>query len=100
MSTVTVTEPHSLGVDAAKKALSTFESDIAKYGMKLVWSGSNAELKGTGASGDVKVTATSVTVVVKLGMLAKAAGVKPDMLQGSIQKRLKSALSGGSTGTA
>jgi putative polyhydroxyalkanoate system protein len=89
-----VTQSHSLGVEAAKKALSQFEQDVAKYGMKLVWSGPNAEIKGTGASGDVKVTATSVTVVVKLGMMAKVAGVKADLLEKSIEKRLKSALAG------
>ena len=35
MSTLTVTQAHTLGVEAAKKALSTFEQDISKYGMKL-----------------------------------------------------------------
>lgn len=92
MSTLTVTQAHTLGVEAAKKALSTFEQDISKYGMKLEWKGSNAELKGTGASGDVKVTDKSVTVVVKLGLLAKAAGVKADLLEKSIAKRLAGAL--------
>ena len=94
VSTVTVTQSHTLGVDAAKKALAQFEGDISKYGMKLVWNGASAEIKGTGASGDVKVTDNKVTVNVKLGLLAKAAGVKPDMLEKSIQKRLTAALSG------
>jgi putative polyhydroxyalkanoate system protein len=94
LSTVTVTQAHALGVDAAKKALQQFESDIAKYNMKLVWSGSGAEIKGTGASGDVRVTASSVTVSVKLGMLAKVAGVDPQKLEQSIAKRLKAALEG------
>jgi hypothetical protein len=40
------------------------------------------------------VTASNVTVIVKLGMLAKAAGVKPEKLQDSIQRRLKAALIG------
>lgn len=94
MSTVKVTESHSLSIDDAKKSLEAFEGDISKYGMKLHWSGANAELKGTGASGDVKVTDSSVTVTVKLGMMAKMAGVKPDLLEKSIAKRLKSALGG------
>ena len=94
MSTVKVTESHSLSIDDAKKSLAAFEGDISKYGMKLNWNGANAELKGTGASGDVKVTDSSVTVTVKLGMMAKMAGVKPDLLEKSIAKRLKSALSG------
>ena len=92
MSTVTVTESHALSVDDAKKALADFEGDLSKYGMKLDWNGPNATLKGTGASGDVRVTNNDVTVVVKLGMMAKMAGVKPDLLEKSIQKRLRSAL--------
>jgi putative polyhydroxyalkanoate system protein len=92
VSTLTVIQAHALGIEAAKKALAQFEADISKYGMKLIWSGASGELKGTGASGDVKVTETSVTVNVKLGMMAKIAGVDPDKLKGSIEKRLKSAL--------
>lgn len=94
MSTVTVNERHELGIEGAKKALSQFEGDIAKYGIKIVWAGAQAELKGTGASGDVKVTENSVTVVVKLGLVAKMAGVQPEKLQASIEKRLRSALTG------
>ena len=94
MSTVTVTEPHERSVEDAKKALETFEGDLSKYGMKLDWNGPTANLKGTGASGDVRVTDHDVTVVVKLGMMAKMAGVKPDLLEKSIQKRLRSALAG------
>ncbi len=94
MSTITVTESHALSIDDAKKSLASFEGDLSKYGMKLEWSGAKAALKGTGASGDVNVTSDKVTVVVKLGMMAKMAGVKPDLLEKSIQKRLRSALSG------
>lgn len=97
MSTVVVKERHTLPVDQVKGRLGAFESDIAKYGLKLVWSGNNAELKGTGASGDVKVTASDVTVTVKLGMMAKVAGVKPELLEKSIEKRLKAALSDSAT---
>lgn len=92
MSTINVRQAHKLPIDEAKKALGGFESDLAQKGVKLVWSGANAEIKGTGVSGGVKVTGTEVTVEVKLGMLAKAAGVKADLLQKSIEKRLQSAL--------
>lgn len=92
MSTVQVDQPHTLGSETAKKKLDGFAEDIKKYGMSLVWSGDSAELKGIGASGSVKVTPTNVSVVVKLGMMAKAAGVKPEKLQESIGKRLKAAL--------
>lgn len=92
MSEVRVEEAHSLQVEVAKQKLGTFADDLKKYGMALAWKGNEAELKGTGASGSVKVSATAVTVVVKLGMLAKAAGVNPDKLKESISKRLKAAL--------
>ena len=92
MSTVVVTENHSLSADEARSRLAAFEEEIAKYGMKAHWSGNSADLKGTGASGDVKVTDSAVTITVKLGMVAKLAGVKPDKLEASLQKRLKAAL--------
>lgn len=91
MSTIQVTQKHALSVEDAKKALSAFEQDLKKYMVKLVWSGANAEIKGTGVSGDVRVTPSDVTVSLKLGMLAKAAGVKADLLEKSITKRLQAA---------
>jgi len=92
LSNVQVDQPHNLGVEGAKKKLEGFAEDLKKYGMTLAWKGDEADLKGIGASGSVKVTESSVAVVVKLGMMAKAAGVKPDKLQDSIAKRLKNAL--------
>lgn len=94
MSTIRVEENHGLSVDDAKRALESFGEDIAKWGMKLHWNGTNADIKGTGASGDVKVSASSVVVTVKLGLIAKAAGVKADRLEKSITRRLKTALTG------
>ena len=95
MSSVHVEQPHSMSADEAKKALESFATEIAKYGMKLDWSGNNAKLKGTGASGEVAVHADKVTVTVKLGMIARAAGVKADKLEASIARRLANALSTG-----
>lgn len=92
MSTVQVTQAHALGAATAKEKLAPFEQDIKKYGLSLAWKGTHAELKGTGASGDVKVTDSTVTVTVKLGLIAKAAGVDASKLEASIQKRLKAAL--------
>ena len=94
MSTVVVSEQHSLSPDDAKSRLAAFEAEIAKYGMKVHWSGHNADLKGTGASGDVSVTDSNVTITVKLGMVAKMAGVKADKLEASLKKRLQAALNG------
>ncbi|MBI4819120.1 MAG: polyhydroxyalkanoic acid system family protein [Deltaproteobacteria bacterium] len=92
MSTVEVVEPHALPVDQAKAALGGFADDIKKYGMKLEWHGAKADLKGVGASGSVDVTSSAVKVVIKLGLVAKAAGVDAGKLEASIRKRLKAAL--------
>ncbi len=93
MSDVRVEKNHQLSIEAAKKALEPFGAELeSKYGLKLAWNGPRADLKGTGASGSVEVTASKVVVTVKLGMLAKAAGVKADKVQASIDKRLDAAL--------
>ena len=89
MSTVQVEHSHTMSVADAKKALGAFEEHVrSKYGTKINWSGNQAELKGPGVSGSIVVTEAKATITLKLGMLAKAAGVKPDLLRESIQKRL------------
>ena len=92
MSSILVRQAHTLGPDRAKIALGDFEQDLAKRGAKLVWQGSRAEVKGPGVSGHVEVSDAEVEVTLKLGMLAKAAGVKADKLEASIAKRLAAAL--------
>jgi putative polyhydroxyalkanoate system protein len=92
VSTVEVEQAHSLSIEEAKNALSFFENYVAKYGTKILWSGHNAELKGPGVSGRIVLTESMAKVSIKLGMLAKAAGVKPDLLQESIRKRMAKAL--------
>lgn len=70
-----------------------FEDMLTKYGVKARWKGNQAELKGLGVSGRIEVSTADVQVVLKLGMMAKAAGVDVARLQTSVQKRLASALS-------
>ena len=81
MSKVSVNAPHSLDQDSAKSKVSVFEDMVSKFGVKVVWSGYNAEIKGMGISGDISVSTSDVTVNLKLGMMAKAAGVKADKLE-------------------
>ena len=94
MSDVRVTESHSLSTDEAIGRIKSFEEMLTKYGVKTVWKGNQAELKGTGVSGNINVSDSAVDVVVKLGFLAKAAGVKPEKLESSIRRRLGEALGG------
>ncbi len=98
MSTVRVNHPHGLGVEGAKRALAPFEADLSRYGLKLAWRGNVAEVKGAAASGDVRVTDSEVAIEVKLGMMAKMAGIDAARLTQSIEKRLKAALEGGAVG--
>ena len=95
MSKISIRESHDLDKDTAKSKVSVFEDMVSKYGVKVVWSGFNAEIKGLGISGDIVVTDTDVTVTLKLGMMAKAAGVKAEKLEPSIRKRLVAALGDG-----
>ncbi len=92
MADVKVIKAHSLSSAEAQQRMQSFEEMLTKYGVKSKWKGNHADLKGVGVTGSIDVSDQDVTVVVKLGMLAKAAGVDADRLGKSIDKRLSSAL--------
>lgn len=94
MSDVIVEQKHTLSVEQAKAKIADFEQMMSKYGVKAEWKGPSATLKGPGVSGGIDVTTSNVKVVVKLGLMAKAVGVDPVKLKGSIEKRLKAAFEG------
>ncbi|MDH3202136.1 MAG: polyhydroxyalkanoic acid system family protein [Myxococcales bacterium] len=94
MADVRVTQPHSLSPDDAKRRMAGFEEMMKKYGVSARWSGDHADLKGTGVKGSIDVRASDVRVELKLGMLAKAAGIDPARLEKSISRRLKEAFAG------
>jgi len=91
MSTIRVQERHDLTPTDARERLGDFEQTLAKWGVKLVWRGDKATIKGTGVSGDVVVSSSAVDVKVKLGLIAKAAGVDGERLKSSLQRRLTAA---------
>ena len=92
MATVTVSQPHSLSTEEAKSRLGDLEEMLRKYGVTLDWSGDSASFKSIGVSGGLDVRPSTVDVRVKLGMMAKAAGVDAQRLEQSIRKRLGAAL--------
>lgn len=92
MADILVVESHSLPVEEAKRRVQSFEDQMEKWRMKAHWNGINADLKGTGASGTITITPTEVKVEIKLGFLAKAAGIDAKRGQESIKKRLRAAL--------
>jgi putative polyhydroxyalkanoate system protein len=91
MAKVNVTEAHSLEIDEAKRRVAVFEDMLGKFGVKLKWSGYSASFKGLGVSGSLDVTASNANVQIKLGMMAKAAGVDAKKLEGSVSRRLREA---------
>lgn len=94
MAKVNVKQPHSLSLDEVRAKMGEFEEMMGKYGVKANWSGNKASLKGVGVTGDIAVSDSDVSVALKLGMMAKAAGVDPKRLEASIAKRLKAAFEG------
>ena len=91
MAEIKVVEPHGTDVNDAIKRIGSFEEMMKKYGVKINWSGSKAEIKGMGVSGDIAIDETNAAVRIKLGMMARAAGVDPKRLEASIKKRLVAA---------
>ena len=91
MAEVRVVQAHELGADEAVRRLDSFEAMVSKFFVSLKWSGHNAKIKGPGVSGSIAVTDTQVTINFKLGMMARAAGVDAERLQGSITRRLAEA---------
>ncbi len=91
MSNIHVRQPHTLSRDAAKAKLASFQELLGKYRVSLTWKGDEATISGMGVSGGAKVTDSAVDIEVKLGMLARAAGVDASKLEGTISRKLKAA---------
>ena len=91
MSTIKVVEPHNKSADDIKSGLSQFEEMFSKYMVKIVWNGHRASLSGP-VSGSIDIRQQELEVKIKLGMMAKMAGIDPQRLEGSIRKRLRTAL--------
>jgi hypothetical protein len=73
----------------AKARLADFETGMSKYGVTLHWKGMHAKIKGLAVSGGIDVDASMVDLTLKLGMMARAAGVDAERLEASITRRLK-----------
>ncbi len=91
MAKVKVTESHALSTEEAVDRLAVFEEMVSKFGVSLKWKGNHADFKGLGVSGTIDVTESDATIELKLGMMAKAAGIDGERLKGSISKRVRAA---------
>lgn len=88
MADVLVRQAHTEEVQTAKMKLGDFSELLQKYGVTLAWSGDRASIKGIGVSGHVVVSSDQVEVLVKLGMMARVAGIDAKRLHASIARRL------------
>ncbi|MEW5850058.1 MAG: polyhydroxyalkanoic acid system family protein [Myxococcota bacterium] len=96
MATIKITQDHNLPVPDVISMLKKFETEMGQFGVSLDWNGSKAKVKGTGVSGSVEVVQNAVTLILELGLLAKAAGVDAAKLEPVIKRKLRNALRGGS----
>jgi putative polyhydroxyalkanoate system protein len=92
MSSVNVRVPHQKDPSEIRAQIGSFEEMLSKYAVQITWSGNQAELKNPAISGNIDIGADYIEVNIKLGMMAKAMGIKADKLTGSIQRRLEAAL--------
>ena len=95
MSDIRVIEAHNMQPAQAIEKIESFEAMLKKYAVRARWRGQEAELKGPGVKGSITVDDTEARVEIKLGMLAKAAGIDPVRLSKSISKRLRAAFDEG-----
>ena len=91
MSNVYVREAHTKDPAEVKAGISSFEEMLTKYMIKIMWRDHTATLSGP-VSGSIDIGSDYIEVKIKLGMMAKMAGIDPSRLEGSISKRLKAAL--------
>jgi putative polyhydroxyalkanoate system protein len=68
MPKFTIERSHNLGVEEAKQRLDAMSNKLsAKYGLSSQWkSATEAEVKGTGATGKITCTADKVSVFIDL----------------------------------
>jgi putative polyhydroxyalkanoate system protein len=91
MSTITVRHPHNLSLVIARERINAFEQSLHKFGASLIWTDNTAEVKGFGVTGSAELGEGFVEVCLKLGIMAKAAGIDPVRVEASIAKRLAAA---------
>ena len=61
----------------------------AKYNVKLAWNGTQANLKGPGVTGEVRIQGNNVQLEVKLGLMLKPlAGKIKEGLERSLDRAL------------
>ncbi len=73
MAEIKIERSHTLGKDEARKRVGDLEPKLKeKYGVELAWKNNGeAQVKGTGVTGTLRVADEAVHIDLKLGMLLR-----------------------------
>lgn len=72
MSRITVTRNHDFGLEGARTKLNELTGTLAeKYGVKATPRGDTVGVSGKGIDGEVRITETTVTLDLKLGLMLR-----------------------------
>ena len=91
MAHIDIQKDHDLGTDAAREKVTTIEPKLKeKFGVTLAWRGNEADVKGTGVSGLVRIEAQRLSLKLTLGlMLRPLTGKIRDAISDSLDKALR-----------
>jgi putative polyhydroxyalkanoate system protein len=91
MSEIKIERTHNLGKTEAEKRVKQLEPKLKdKYGVELSWkSDGEAQVKGTGLSGVLRVDDVNVAVDLKLGLLLRPMAGK---IRGALEHQIDKAL--------
>ena len=93
MPEIRVVQPHSLGVAEAKQRLGGFQELLAKYRVRVDWTGDEGRLAGVpGVGGEVRVRSADVEVHVTVSRMVVLMGLDPKKLEATVRRRLAEAL--------
>jgi hypothetical protein len=90
---IRVVQPHALTAAEARRRLGGFEELLAKYRVRIDWSGDDGRLAGVpGVGGEVRVRSADVEVQVSVSRMVVLMGLDPQKLEATIRRRLAEAL--------
>ncbi|MGB5736917.1 MAG: polyhydroxyalkanoic acid system family protein [Thiohalocapsa sp.] len=82
MSKIHVTRNHALGLEAARVEVERIAQRIQdEFGADYVWDGDTLRFSRSGVSGHISVTATSLELIIQLGLLLSA-------MKGQIEQKI------------
>jgi len=82
MSKIHITRNHTLGLDAARVEVDRIAQRVREdFGADYAWDGDTLRFSRSGVSGHISITADSLELIIKLGLLLSA-------MQGQIERKL------------